>query len=228
MPSADQILASLHEVANTCRALAIAWHVYFGLLAAALMYGVRPSRRAAGVLLGAPLVSVSVVAWSWSNPFNGVIFGAVGLLFVHRSLRLDAAPARLASPWLASAGALLFSVGWVYPHFLEGSSWHYLYAAPTGLIPCPTLLAVTGLALVLNGLGSRALLLILGTTGLFYGVTGVVQLGVALDWVLILGASVVMALALAGQPGREDGSIGSIGRTSSTVQRRQWQSGESR
>jgi hypothetical protein len=46
--------------------------------------------------------------------------------------------------------------------------------------------------MVLNGLNSRALSLILGIMGMFYGITGVAQLGVSIDWVLLLGAVMIV------------------------------------
>jgi len=57
-----------------------------------------------------------------------------------------------------------------------------------GSRPCPTLSIVIGLALVLGGLGSRAWSVVVGATGIFYGIFGAAHLGVRLDWVLLLGA----------------------------------------
>jgi hypothetical protein len=103
---------------------------------------------------------------------------------------------RVAPAGFLFPGLALFAFGWAYPHFLDSVSFlPYLYRAPTGLIPCPTLAIVIGLALVLDGLGSRALCLALGVAGLFYGVTGVVRLGVVIDWTLLLGAAVLLARA---------------------------------
>jgi len=97
-------------------------------------------------------------------------------------------------------GIILFIFGWIYPHFLDTPSFlPYLYSAPIGLIPCPTLSIVIGLALVLNGLGSRALSLVLGLSGMFYGITGVTQLGVAIDLVLAPGAIMILVRAFAGK-----------------------------
>jgi hypothetical protein len=91
------------------------------------------------------------------------------------------------------SGSLLFVFGWVYPHFLETRSiLTYLYAAPTGLIPCPTLSTVIGLSLILGGLGSRAWSLTLGFAGIFYGVFGAAWLGVTIDWFLAVGALVAV------------------------------------
>jgi hypothetical protein len=100
-------------------------------------------------------------------------------------------------------GIIMFLVGWVYPHFLDSSSFFpYLYSAPTGIIPCPTLSMVIGSALILNGLGSRIVSLMLGISGILFGITGVVQLGVSID-VMLLGSIVILTLAFVGEPGRK-------------------------
>jgi hypothetical protein len=78
--------------------------------------------------------------------------------------------------------------GLVYPHFLEnGSPVRYLVAAPTGLVPCPTLSLVIGLALIFSGFHSQATMLILVVAGLFYGIFGAFRLGVTLDLFLLFG-----------------------------------------
>jgi hypothetical protein len=52
---------------------------------------------------------------------------------------------------------------------------------------------VIGVALVVDGLGSRAWALLLAGAGLFYGVFGVARLGVTLDVGLIVGAVGLLA-----------------------------------
>ena len=73
MPTADQILNGLREIANTWKALSILWHIYFGVYAVVLAIGYRPTKRFAGILLGLPFLSVSASAWMQPNPVNGVI-----------------------------------------------------------------------------------------------------------------------------------------------------------
>ena len=90
-------------------------------------------------------------------------------------------------------------------HFLEdGSVVRYLCAAPTGLIPCPTLSVVVGFALFADGLGSRAWPAVLAALGLLYGLFGALWLGVYLDAGLIIGA---IALAMLALRHSEQGSI---------------------
>jgi hypothetical protein len=208
MPTPDEILSGLSEIANTWRVLAIFWHVYFGVLALLLLQGARPSRRVVGVLLGLPLLSVSVLAWINGNPFNGTFFAVSGIALIAISTRLSHDRVRVAPLWAATLGALLFAFGWVYPHFLNTLSFlPYLYSAPTGLIPCPTLSIVIGLALILGGLGARTWSLVLGVTGIFYGIFGSAWLGVLIDWVLLLGALTIVFFVLVERRGAKPNAL---------------------
>jgi hypothetical protein len=196
MPTVEQILSGLKKITASWGAIAIFWHGYFGAIALALLFGLRPPKRLAAFLLVPPLFSVAVLAWIAGNPFNGMVFAVLAILLLFMAYRLGCEPVRIAPAGFLFPGLALIAFGWAYPHFLDGASLlPYLYRAPTGLIPCPTLAMVIGLALVLDGLGSRALCLALGVAGLFYGVFGVVRLGVVIDWTLLLGAAVLLARA---------------------------------
>jgi len=203
MPTSDQILSGLGAIANGWRLLAILWHAYFAVLALGLVAGARPSRRVAGILLGLPLLSVGALAWGAGNPFNGSFFTLSGVALLAIAVRLPPLRIELAR-WRSSVpGALMFAFGWGYPHFLDTPSWvPYLYAAPTGLIPCPTLSIVIGLALIVRGLGARGWSALLAATGLFYGVFGALGLGVTLDWALAAGALVLLLTAFRGSSPR--------------------------
>ena len=204
MPSAETILAQLRTIATEWRSLAILFHIYFGILAAALAAGVRPSKKSAGRLLALPFVAVSAVAWVEGNPFNGAVFAVLWILLLVLAGRLPAERVRLAPPALLVPGLALFLFGWAYPHFLPGEpAWVYLYRAPTGLIPCPTLSIVIGLTVIADGLRSRAFGLTLGLAGLLYGAIGVFRLGVAIDAVLLAGAVLMLAVAFRKPSGPE-------------------------
>lgn len=197
MPSSEQILNSLHTVANQWQMVAILWHGYFAVLAVALLAGIRPSRRVGGILMGLPLLSVSLFAWLSANPFNGLVFAITGGTLLILAMRQPATRLRIAPRWGVIAGIVMFLFGWAYPHFLDTASpVPYLYAAPTGLIPCPTLSIVIGLALIVDRLEARTWSLVLGAAGIFYGLFGALRLGVAIDWMLFLGASILIILVL--------------------------------
>jgi hypothetical protein len=189
VPTPEQVLSGLADIAAAWSWLAIIWHAYLAVLVIGLGLGVRPPRRVGGILAGLPLLSVSALAWWGGNPFNGAIFGLVGVLVLTISARLGRSRVSVAAPWASVPGVVMVVFGWVYPHFLGTISFvPYLYSAPVGLVPCPTLSVVVGLGLILGGFRSRGWTLAVGITGLFYGLFGAVRLGVSLDWVLVAGA----------------------------------------
>jgi hypothetical protein len=182
---------------NQYTAVAVAWHVVILAGLVLLGFGWRPSNRLGAVALGAPALSVSGFAFTSGNPFNGTVFALLAIALAIAGSGAPQAPVRLAAPWATGAGALLIAFGLVYPHFLEGTTpLRYFYAAPTGLIPCPTLSLLIGFSLVADGFQRRAVPLLLGVVGLLYGVFGVFRLGVHLDVVLAVGAVAVLARGL--------------------------------
>lgn len=197
MPTTEEILVSLETITNDWRILAILWHIYFAVFVLVLILGVRPFRRTTGLLLVLPLLSVSTLAWGYGNPFNSIFFGIVGVVLIFISLKLPRKTIRIGTPWLAVIGVLMAGFGWVYPNFLtESEPLQYLYAAPIGLIPCPTILIVIGLSLVLGGLGSRGWCLTLAVIALFYGTFGALKLGVLTDLTLFAGGFLLLYVGL--------------------------------
>jgi hypothetical protein len=78
---------------------------------------------------------------------------------------------------------LLFAFGWGYPHFLDAKQWTaYLYAAPLGLLPCPTLSTVIGLTLMLGIFRSKPWSITLAVAAFVYGAVGVFVLRVSLGY----------------------------------------------
>lgn len=196
MPSAQTILEQLRVISNSAANIAVGWHVALALAVVALTLGWRPSRRAAGVILATPLASAAAVALAHGNPFNAVILGALACALVLVACRLGTDPVVRGSTAATAIGLLMIGFGSCYPHFVErGTPLAYLYAAPTGLIPCPTLSLAIGFALVGGGLGSRAWSMPLAGVGVFYGLFGVVRLRVHLDIPLIVGAAALLTVA---------------------------------
>ena len=193
MPSSDAILASATTIANEWRTVAVAWHGVLAVLLTAFFCGWRPSTRVVAYVLAAPLLSVSAAAWVWGNPFNGTVFVALFLFVLRLASRLSNDPVRFGTPILATIGVMLVAFGWGYPHFLETDHWMtYAYAAPLGVLPCPTLSAVIGATLIFGLLGSVAWSITLAAAGLVYGAVGVFVLGVQLDYALLAGALVLV------------------------------------
>lgn len=201
MPGPAEIHEGLARVANDGLAVAIAWHVVVAiLLGAVALGGWRPSTRLVALATAAPLVSVSLAALVAGNPFNGVLLGLGAVAVAAIASRMAPGPLRLASPAVLALGGLMIGVAWLYPHFLERPVWFYAFAAPLGLVPCPSLSLVLGVGLCARGFGSRAWSVLVGLLGAFYGVFGVLRLGVWLDAPLVVGAVATLVLAVRGAP----------------------------
>jgi hypothetical protein len=132
---------------------------------------------------------VAVFAWASGNPFNGSHFSVLTIIIFVFGLRIVPGKVSLSKNPFIIFGIIMVAFGLLYPHFLNNASYiKYLYASPFGLIPCPTLSVVIGFALIFNNLGSRAIILSLIISGLFYGFFGVLKLAVYLDMFLVFGA----------------------------------------
>jgi hypothetical protein len=189
MPSPQTILDGLTALANEWIGLAIVWHLLLGGLLVMLAGGFRPSLRTFAMFIALPLVSVSALAWLAGNPFNGGVFAALSAALTATAMRLPNRPIAISGTVQLMAAALSIGFGWVYPHFLSGeAALPYLYAAPLGLIPCPTLSVLVGLTLLVDLAESRPWALTVVASALVYSLIGMFRLGVALDAGLLLGA----------------------------------------
>jgi hypothetical protein len=196
MPGREEILTGLARIANEGLAVAIGWHVVVAALLLALLLGWRPAQRWLAMGLALPLASVAAFAWRAGNPFNGSVFAVLAVGVALLGARASHEPVAPVRGWRAAAGALLLVYAWIYPHFLDGAApTVYLYAAPVGLVPCPTLALVIALALMTSLDARRAQTRLLAGAGGFYALFGALRLGVWLDAGLLAGA---LALAIAG------------------------------
>jgi hypothetical protein len=141
------------------------------------------------ILLCLPVISVSVLAWSYNNPFNGTLFAILAILILAFSFKADGMQISFSSWPFILFGIIMIAFGFVYPHFINARSlFEYLYASPAGLIPCPTLSILIGIILLFNPLGSPVITWSFIVFGLFYGLFGVFKLGVSIDLFLIFGS----------------------------------------
>ena len=211
MPSAESILDSATAIANDWRWLAVAWHAAFAVAIALIAARRWTSAKAIAAALTMPLISVSALAWSVGNPFNGSVFLllAAGLLSI--ALRMPSRPLRTASHIDVMIGTGIVALGWIYPHFvMVANPLEYSYAAPLGLLPCPTLLVLTGLTLATRSFEVSMWRWVVSTAALLYGVIGVAALGVTLDIGLIAAG---VALAWHGGARRSSLSVEHFGTT---------------
>jgi hypothetical protein len=191
--SVDAILAALSAITNGWPGIATAWHVLFAGLLVVVASRAIPRAAAASMLAVAALSVAALAAWS-GNPFNATVFLLAALAMLRSAHMMRAAPITFGTPLEVVAGMLLVAFGAVYPHFLVASSWTaYLYQAPLGLIPCPTMAAIAGVTLIADGFGSKAWSRVVGTLAAFYGLVGVLVLGVVIDVALFAGAVMLWA-----------------------------------
>ncbi len=188
----EAILQGLTTIASDWRGLAVVWHAGAALLLVVLVLRAATQQLVAAALT-LPLFSVASLAWWAGNPFNGAVFGVIGVALLLLATCLPHVPVAFAGRWQVAAGAALCAFAWVYPHFVEGPWWLSLYQSPLGLIPCPTLSFVVGVALMTNSLQSSAWRLIAASVSVLYGLTGVFVLGVGIDWVLVAGGALLAA-----------------------------------
>jgi hypothetical protein len=189
MPTPQEILAGLAGTTNDYWLVAAAWHGIFLILIFLLFSGWRPNKKLAGMLLVLPLLSVSVFAFLASNPFNAAVFLILSVILLIIWARFPAETVTLSGSYFLGAGLLMILYAWVYPHFMaEGLTLKYLYAAPMGLIPCPTLSLVIGFTLLFQGFGSKKWVITLVVAGLFYALFGIIRLEVFLDFGLLAGS----------------------------------------
>ena len=192
MPSSETILAGMTTIANEWRTLAIAWHVLLGSLLLAVAVGWRPATRHVEYLLAVALLSVGILAGAAGNPFNCTMFVSLASLLFFVARRAGDEPVRCTALPLRLPGALLLAFGWSYPHFVKVVHWiEYAYAAPLGIVPCPTLLALIGFTLIFGLFRSPRWGVPLAATGLLYGLIGVFRLEVVLDYGLIAGGTLL-------------------------------------
>jgi hypothetical protein len=141
---------------------------------------------------------VSAVAYWYEAFFNCFVFAAITAALVFLSPRGGDEKVHRGPAWAVVLGSMLLAFAWTYPHFLDPSRspFAYLYAAPMGLIPCPTLALVVGVTLVTGASTGTRSAVIVAVAGLFYGLVGMVKLGVEIDAVLVAGSLGLVALAL--------------------------------
>jgi hypothetical protein len=193
MPTRQEILSGLTLLANEYMAIAIIWHILIFILIAGLFAGWKPRNNLMILILTSPLLSVSVCASLLGNYFNATIFALLVIMSIYATLRSRNELIKGNRSWPDIIGLLLVIYGLSYPEFLIANSFlEYAYAAPTGLIPCPTLAVLTGFALLYRGFGSGPWAMTLAISGMFYGLFGVFYLNVYLDWILLAGASILL------------------------------------
>ena len=201
MPDTATLLHSFRVIANDAFALAVVWHAFVAGCILVAVHGYLTQHRAAE-MLGVLLASVGGIGFAFGNAFNGIVFSLLALAAMVVARRIPQSTVHGGTPAAVVAGAALMLLGWAYPEFVD-KPLGWLYGAPLGLLPCPTLAFLIGATLFFGGFDSRAWSLLLSVAGLFYGLFGALRLGVHVDMLLVAG-SVALGVyaALPAVPGR--------------------------
>ena len=197
MPTREEVLASLTSIANQYSNISIAWHIIIVILFITLFVGWKPANGLMILLLSSLFMSVSGFAAIEGNFFNAMVFAFLVILSIYAALRSPNEPIKGDRSWPDIVGLFLIVFGLLYPEFfITGSFLEYAYAAPTGLIPCPTLAVVTGFTLLYRGFGSITWTVCIALSGMFYGLFGIFYLGIYLDLFLVAGAIMLLRTVL--------------------------------
>ncbi|MCK7460673.1 MAG: hypothetical protein MZU84_00590 [Sphingobacterium sp.] len=186
MPKTDEILNGLQKIVNDYSLVAIIWHLVFYALLAALLFKWLPTNRDIRTADLYPCAFGCHTGFHVGESVQRDAFSILAVLGVIFGLKATGQPVQTSQLVFMIIGILMIVFGLVYPHFIDaGSIVKYLYASPAGLIPCPTLSVIIGFLLLYNGFGSQSITLTLIVFGLFYGIFGVLRLGVYLDIFLV-------------------------------------------
>lgn len=193
MPTTQEILDNLQAIVNDYRLFALIWHAVIYMIIFALFTKRLPSNKLFTLILCFPILSVALFAFLSGNPFNGILFSILAILILIFGLKATGQAISLSQLPFIATGIIMIVFGLVYPHFVETNSIiTYLYESPVGLIPCPTLSMLIGFVILFNGFGSLPVTISFTVYGLFYGIFGVVKLGVVPDLFLIFGSILLM------------------------------------
>ena len=192
MPTQEEILSGLQQIADERSMIAIFWHIVFYLYLFFIILGRKITRQEMSLFVSVPLLSVSVLAWNTANPFNGTVFVLLFVLALYFGLKNQREKVQYSGIFFRLTGAVLMLFGLMYPHF-TGINLSLFIQSPLGLIPCPTLSLIIGFALFFRGFGSKPLVVLYTVAGLFYGFFGVLRLGVMVDAVLVAGSLILGA-----------------------------------
>jgi hypothetical protein len=197
MPSPEEILQGLRNAANHYKYFAVFWHLYAVSAAILFMTGSRPLAGIAGFALSLPVFSVSFFALISGNHFNAAVFFALALLLLISVAKSRRVKTQIRFNFNFAIGILLVIAGFVYPHFLKTETFFlYFVASPGGILPCPTLMMVSGFTLIMTNFAGKLWLFVLTAACLFYGITGVFYLGMIIDAILIAAALVLILNAV--------------------------------
>jgi len=95
------------------------------------------------------LLSVTINALVFGNPFHAVTFGILALAALVQLFRRKENIQRTESKWIIVIALAFIFLGLWYPEFVDKNAFMLLAVSPVGVIPCPTLLTTIGLLMLI-------------------------------------------------------------------------------
>lgn len=181
------ILSYIGAVAGKYIWLNVTLHIVcYAAVALLFVPGFRYKKAVWNSLVTVLFSSVAAIALLNGNPFNFGIFAIAAAFAVFEIVkRRGAADLSFTSDTAHNIRTAIFLVvalfGLIYPHFVDAHPALMPFVSPLGIIPCPTLTFVLGIANILYPRVNRALYTVLALLGVFYGITGLLLVNVYFD-----------------------------------------------
>lgn len=132
------------------------------------------------------LLSVTINALVFGNPFHAVTFGILALAALVQLFWRKENIQITESKWMIAIALAFIFMGLWYPEFVDKNALMLLAVSPVGVIPCPTLLTTLGLLMLIMPSVDRFHYVITIIMGIVYGVIGVFVFKVYLDITLLI------------------------------------------
>lgn len=186
--NAQEILNYLEMLANHSLWVNISMHilVFMALFAIFSKTKEKLRRWIFQAVVSILLLSVTINALVFGNPFHAVTFGILALTsLVQLFVRKETIQITDSKRIMAIALFFIFMGLW-YPEFVDKNALLLLVVSPVGVIPCPTLLTTIGLLTLIMPSVNKFQYLITILMGIVYGVIGVFVFNVYLDITLLI------------------------------------------
>jgi len=125
-------------------------------------------------------LSVMIQAIIYGNPFHFITFLFLVIAAIYQ-LIVNKEPVKVKFDVWSYLAFIFIIIGFIYPEFIKKDLLHLLFTSPVGVIPCPTLLTVLGLLMLLNNNKQKFLFISTVVMASIYGMIGVFVLKVYID-----------------------------------------------
>lgn len=183
----EVILQFLPMLANKYLYINALMHLLvFFTVAMIFMPHIKFKKTVFNILILVLMLSISILSIVNGNPFNFLTFF---VLSVFAFIEIIKAKNEITTPKISIKTILclvFILIGMWYPHFVNAHPALLIFLSPVGVLPCPSLYVLLGLLNLYHPQVNKSLFTATALIGLFYGITGVFVLNVALDIPLLI------------------------------------------